>query len=193
MAAADPSGRVRPLALDVESPDLVVLDRTLAAAGHRVDVLVHGAGVIVTGRLLDSDPAAATRLMEVNALSALRVTAQLRPRLHRGSTIVFVNSTQGLTATGGTGAYAASKHALKAIADALRADLSGSGIRVTSVYLGRTATPMQAQLYAERREVYRPETLLQPEVVAHIVHTVVALPGGAEITDITMRSDIKSY
>lgn len=131
--------------------------------------------------------------MDVNAMAPLRLTTQLRHLLGPGSTIVFVNSTQGLTASGNTGAYAASKHALKAIADAMRSDLSGSGIRVTSIYPGRTATPLQEKLYAERGERYCPECLLQPEVIADVVHNIVTLPVGAEITDITIRTDIKSY
>ncbi|MGW5238139.1 SDR family NAD(P)-dependent oxidoreductase [Monashia sp. NPDC004114] len=190
---AGPPQLIRPFPMDLATSELGALERALAEAGHRLGALVHCAGVIVTGSLLVDGSSDLQRLMDLNAFSPLRLTAQLRGRLHAGSTVVFVNSTQGLAASGGTGAYAASKHALKAMADAMRADLTGSGIRVTTIYPGRTATPMQAQLYAERNETYRPEVLLQPEVVAHLVHTVVALPPGAEVTDISVRSDIKSY
>jgi NADP-dependent 3-hydroxy acid dehydrogenase YdfG len=179
--------------LDLSAPDLAVLDDAVAETGGHVDTVVHCAGVITTGSLMAADPDEALRLMNVNALSPLRLTNQLRPCLESGSTVVFVNSSQGLSASRGAGAYAASKHALKAIADALRSDLTGSGIRITSIYPGRTATPMQAQLYAERDEDYRPEFLLQPEVIAQLVYTVITLPAGAEVTDISVRPALKSY
>jgi NADP-dependent 3-hydroxy acid dehydrogenase YdfG len=193
LAESAPKGHIRPSPVDLTAPDLAVLEDALAEAGAHVDTVVHCAGVITTGSLMAADPHDALRLMHVNALSPLRLTNRLRPRLGSGSTVVFVNSSQGLSAPGGAGAYAASKHALKAIADALRSDLTGSGIRVTSIYPGRTATPMQARLYAERDEVYRPEFLLQPDAIAQLVHTVITLPAGAEVTDISVRPALKSY
>ena len=123
------------------------------------------------------------KIMRSNALGPLALTALLLPLLAPGGTIVFINSSQGLSARKGAGAYAASKHALRAIADALRADLDGRGIRVTSIYPGRTATPMQQGLYASRNEPYHPELLLQPETIADLVLGVVSLPPAAEVTD----------
>jgi NADP-dependent 3-hydroxy acid dehydrogenase YdfG len=193
LAASGPVGRVRPFPLDLSTSDFAVLVDAAAETGGQVDTVVHCAGVITTGPVIAADPNEALRLMNVNALSPLRLTSRLRPRLGPGSNVVFVNSSQGLLATGGAGVYAASKHALKAIADALRSDLTGSGIRVTSIYAGRTATPMQARLYAERDEVYRPEYLLQPEAIAQLVHNIITLPAGAEVTDISVRPALKSY
>ena len=63
----------------------------------------------------------------------------------RRGQIAFVNSSQGLEAGAGVGQYAAMKHALKAIADSLRHELNSEGVRVVTVFPGRTATPgMQA-------------------------------------------------
>jgi NADP-dependent 3-hydroxy acid dehydrogenase YdfG len=194
LAASGPVGRIRPLPLDLSTtPDFAVLLDAAAETGGQVDTVVHCAGIVTTGPVIAADPDEALRLMNLNALSPLRLTSRLRHRLGPGSTVVFVNSSQGLLASGGAGIYAASKHALKAIADALRSDLTGSGIRVTSIYPGRTATPMQARLYAERHEVYRPECLLQPEAIAQLVHTVITLPAGAEVTDISVRPALKGY
>jgi short-subunit dehydrogenase len=64
-------------------------------------------------------------------------------RKRRGQ-VVFINSTAGLNASAGVGLYSATKHALKALADSLRAEVNSDGVRVLSVYLGRTVTPMQA-------------------------------------------------
>ena len=50
--------------------------------------------------------------------------------------VVFLNSTQGLTASPEVGQYAATQHALRAIADSLREEVNEQGIRVTSIFLG---------------------------------------------------------
>lgn len=79
---------------------------------------------------------------------------------------MFINSSVGIVARGGIGPYAATKHALKAIADSLRDEVNKDGIRVLSIFLGRTATPMQEEVHRLEGKPYRPERLLQPEDVA---------------------------
>jgi NADP-dependent 3-hydroxy acid dehydrogenase YdfG len=92
-----------------------------------------------------------------------------------------------LTARPDVGQYAASKHALRAVADSLRDEVNPSCIRVQSVYLGRTATPMQAAIHAAEGKPYQPELLIQPEDVASTIIHAVGLPRTAEITEISMR------
>jgi NADP-dependent 3-hydroxy acid dehydrogenase YdfG len=88
--------------------------------------------------------------------------------------------------------YAATKHALKAVADSLRAEVNSQGIRVLSVYPGRTATPTQESLHALEGKPYRPTRLLQPEDVAAVVMNALCLPRTAEVTDIHIRPMMKS-
>ena len=52
--------------------------------------------------------------------------------------VVFVNSSQALRATAGIGQYAATKHAMKAVADSLRDEVDTSRVRVMSLFLGQT-------------------------------------------------------
>ncbi len=59
-------------------------------------------------------------------------------------------------ANAGWGAYAATKFGLKAVADALRDEEAENGVRVTSVYLGRIATPMQAKVHEQEGKAYDP-------------------------------------
>lgn len=192
LAASDPV-RIHVCPVDLSARDSQALSEAAAMVQAPLDALIHCAGAISTGPLVSVDPDDVRWLVEVNAIAALRVTQCLRPRLQSGSSIIFVNSSQGLAAGGGVGGYAASKHALKAIADSLRSDMTGTGIRVTTLYLGRTATPMQQRLYAERAEAYRPEFLVQPETIAQIIHTVITLPAEAEVTDVSVRPSFKSY
>jgi NADP-dependent 3-hydroxy acid dehydrogenase YdfG len=60
-------------------------------------------------------------------------------------------------------------------------------VRVLSVFLGATATPMQEQLHAQIGLGYEPGELLAPEDVARVVCDVIDLPRGAEVTDLQMR------
>ena len=106
---------------------------------------------------------------------------------------MFVNSSQGLHAKGNTGLFAATQHALKAIADSLREEVNADGIRVLSIFPGRTATPRMKALYQAEGRPYQPELLLQAEDIAQIVLDALLLPRTAEITDIQVRPQIKSY
>jgi NADP-dependent 3-hydroxy acid dehydrogenase YdfG len=193
LMASNPYGSIVPCVLDVGAATDAELEGALGRLRAPVRALVHCAGVLATGSLATADPVRVLEAMQTNAVGPLRLTRYLLPVLGPGSRVVFINSSQGLVATGGTGAYAASKHALKGFADSLRADVSDIGIRVSSVYLGRTATHMQEVLYAERGEEYHPELLLQPDTVAGVVHALVTLPDDAEVTDIMLRPAIKSY
>jgi NAD(P)-dependent dehydrogenase (short-subunit alcohol dehydrogenase family) len=160
-----------------------------------LDILIHCAGVVhhnpmERARIEDFDLQWAT-----NVRAPYIVTQQLLPLLTRArGQVVFINSSAGLTARRPeVGQYSATKHALKAIADSLREEVNQKGIRVLSVYLGRTATPMQEALYRREGRVFHPETLLQPEDVASVVVQALMLPFTAEVTDISMRPMQRSY
>ena len=104
-----------------------------------------------------------------------------------------MNSSAGLTARANVGQYAASKHALKAVADSLREEANPAGVRVLSLFLGRTASPMQAAVYAMEQKAYYPELLMQPEDVASMAIHALTLSRSVEVTEISMRPLLKSY
>ena len=60
-----------------------------------------------------------------------------------------------------------------------------------SVYPGRTATSMQEAVYKMEGKMYDPDRLMQPEDVAELVISALALQRSAEVTDIHVRSFIK--
>jgi NADP-dependent 3-hydroxy acid dehydrogenase YdfG len=107
--------------------------------------------------------------------------------------IVFINSSAGLNARLNIGHYSATKHAFKALADSLREEVNPDGVRVLSVFPGRTATPLMSSLYAKDELPYEPQTLLQPEDVASVVINALSLPWTAEVTNISIRPMQKSY
>jgi len=187
--AADRGGRCvswpADLTVDAEIEALSArLDRDLGA----VDILIHSAGVITLGRVEDAGVEEMDRQYRVNVRAAYALTSTLLPGLKkRQGEIVFMNSSVGLAARAGVGPYAATKHALHAIADSLRDEVNGDGVRVLSVFLGRTATPMQAAIHRVEGRAYRPEDLMQPADVAQVVISALKLPRTAEVTEIRIR------
>jgi aminopeptidase-like protein/NADP-dependent 3-hydroxy acid dehydrogenase YdfG len=159
--------------------------------GH-VDVLVHAAGTIALGAVETAAVEDLDRLYATNVRAAYRLTQGLLPALRDSQgQIVFINSTVGLAARANVAQYAATKQALRAIADSLREEVNPLGIRVLSVYPGRTATPLQAGVHEDEGRPYSPERLVQPADVASLVVNALTLPRSAEVTDITVRPMLK--
>ncbi|MEU4999564.1 SDR family oxidoreductase [Streptomyces sp. NPDC021622] len=173
--------------------DLSDPDRLSWAFGHqalpdRVDSLLHIAGVVDLGRVGDLTPKSWRHQLNVNLIAPAELTRHFLPQLRLAhGHVVFVNSGAGLNAHADWSAYAASKHGLKALADALRAEEHGNGIRVTSVYPGRTASPMQAKVHRQEGKEYDPSRFVDPESVATTILTALDLPRDAEINDLTVR------
>ncbi len=80
---------------------------------------------------------------------------------------------------------------VRSLADALRGEVNGHGVRVLSVFPGRTATPLQKWLHAHEGKQYIPHELIQPDDVAAMVVAALELPRTAEVTEIVMRPFLK--
>jgi len=78
------------------------------------------------------------------------------------------------------------------MADSLRAEVNAKGVRILSVYPGRTASPMQEAVHRSEEKAYSPERLLQPGDVAAMVLAALALPRTAEVTDLMLRPMLKT-
>ena len=107
-------------------------------------------------------------------------------RAARG-TVVFVNSGAGLVAHPRWSAYAASKFGLRALADSLRAEEQEHGVRVTTVFPGRTATPMQQKVHEQEGKDYDAVRLDRPGTVVDAILHVLDLPDDATVSDLTIR------
>ena len=163
--------------------------RIAAAAGAALGVLVHSAGAYARGPVATLDAAAWRAMDSVNLHGPLLLTSACLNQLRaaRGQ-VVFINSSAALQPAGaGMSAYAAGKAALRAAADALRAEVNADGVRVLSVFPGRTDTPMQAAILADEGRRAAPGTLLAPDDVAAMVLAALALPDTAEVTELVMR------
>ncbi|PUA80287.1 SDR family oxidoreductase [Nocardioides currus] len=153
-----------------------------------VDSLLHVAGVV------ELAPVSRLRLhdweeqLAVNLTSPAVLTRELLPHLREGrGVVVFVNSSAGLSASADWSAYAASKFGLRALADALRAEEVEHGVRVSTVYPSRTATPMQEKVHEQEGRTYDASRWISAETVVSTILHVLDLPADATIPDVTVR------
>lgn len=185
--------RIRPTDL-TDDASTEALVREIGVEAHVIDVLAHCAGVIGHGTIEQTAVEELDRQYRANVRAVYGLSQRLLPVLRNGpGQIVVLNSSIVSGAPAGTGQFAATQHALRAITDTLRQEVNGDGIRVLSVFPGRTATSRQEELYAQRGNEYRPELLLQPDDIATMVVTALLLPRTAEVTDIHIRPMLRSY
>jgi NADP-dependent 3-hydroxy acid dehydrogenase YdfG len=166
-------------------------DRAVAAAVRgidRLDVLVHSAGVGLLGTVAATPAATWRHQFEVNVVAVAELTRLLLPALRaaRGR-VVLLNSGAGLRARAGWASYAASKFALRALADSLRDEEEATGVRVISVHPGRTDTAMQRDVVEQEGAEYRPDAYLRAESVAAAVAYAVRAPADAAVTEVVVR------
>jgi len=173
--------------------DLFCLIQRLEQEVEYVDVLVHAAGDIVLGDMNSSTIDDFDRQYKVNLRAPYLLTQKLLPRVRaRRGQVVFINSSMGVHARANVGQYAATKHALTAVADSLRDEVNPDGVRVLSIFAGRTASAMQETIHRLENKAYDTQLLLQPEDIASVVIHALTLPRTAEVTDIHIRPFVKS-
>ncbi|MGV0419236.1 SDR family oxidoreductase [Corynebacterium segmentosum] len=152
---------------------------------ERVDVLVHGAARATKFSVEEATPQDWRAHMDLNVHAPAEVTRALLPQLRKAEgTVVFINSGAGRKSYGDNVVYAATKHALYALADALR--ISEPGIRVSTVAPGPTDTPM-----LEGLQDYNPNEVIAPVEVARAIRTVVEAGPTTQLTEIQVRPRIE--
>jgi short-subunit dehydrogenase len=170
------------------------LARELGARGQNLDILVHAAGAYERGEVAEAPVERLDRQYEVNLRAPYVLTQSLLPFLRRnGGDIVFINSSQAQSPGRGLGAYAATHHGRSALAESLRAEVNEAGIRVLSMFLGRTAGRCQEAVFSAEGRPYAPEKLMQPEDVAEMVAAALCLARHAEVMSMAIRPALKSY
>jgi NADP-dependent 3-hydroxy acid dehydrogenase YdfG len=158
----------------------------LALRNLEVDVLVHNAGVAPLVTVEETTPASLADIMTVNVASAATLTAALLPALRRSrGHVVFINSSAGLKGVPGWSGYLGSKRALQELADALRAEESEAGVKVTSVFPGAVETRLLRQVRKERRMPHDPGHSVSPESAARLVADVLEHPHDGYVTDLS--------
>jgi NAD(P)-dependent dehydrogenase (short-subunit alcohol dehydrogenase family) len=167
-SAAQRGGRVQALLIDVTDAQEIAgaAERVEEEAGRAgspgggLDALVNNAGIGVGGPLELAPIDEVRRQLEVNVLGQIAVMQALLPALRRArGRVVFLSSIGGRIAMPFLAPYAASKHAVEAIGDALRGELRTSGVQVTLIEPGSVATPIWAKGKAELDRLQIPSEL----------------------------------
>ncbi|MGH8290689.1 MAG: SDR family oxidoreductase [Steroidobacteraceae bacterium] len=187
--ALAPGTKVRSYPVDFsDAGGLAPRIRNIASELSGLDAIVHSAGIFLPGSAIDGAHELLDRMLQINVHAAMLLTRIMLPYLEdsRG-TIVFINSSGVLRPQRISAEYMACKHALQGLTNALREEVNSRGIRVTSIYPGRTATPMQESVHVMEGSAYHPERLLQPADIAELVACAVNLPSTAELVDVIVR------
>ena len=186
--------QVLPLALDLsnaEAIDAAIAD--IKSSHPKLDALINCAGLYSRGKWIESTTEELDELYQVNVRGTFHLTRGLLPLVASAQgDVVFVNSSIVRSDGFGAGHFAATQHAMKAHADSLRAEVNAKGVRVLSVFPGRTATPRQELIHSSEQKRYAPARLLQPQDIANIVRSCITLPDTAEVTEIHIRPKQKS-
>jgi short-subunit dehydrogenase len=131
--AAETGGR----ALAVDLAERAEVARLISEAGD-VDILVANAALPATGQMEDFTVQEIDRALDVNLRAPIVLAHGLIPGMaQRGQgQLVFISSLSGKAATPNTAMYNASKYGMRGFAGALRGDLRGSGVGVTTIFPG---------------------------------------------------------
>lgn len=186
---AQAGGRAWPCPADLaDEAQIRKLAERVLREGGGIDVLVNCAGCFKMGAWESEPVEDLDELYRINLRAPYQLTQLLLPALKaRTGQVVFINSSAALMTGPKWGAYSAVKAGLKSLADSLRAEVNPSGVRVVSVFPGRTATPMQERIFGLENRPYSQENLIQPDDVARMVVAALELPHTAEVTDIFVR------
>ena len=176
------------LVADLAEPEALEVVLASTELPPALDSVLHIAGVVDLGPVAEAPLAEWREHLSVNLLAPFLLTRACLPAVRRTQgTVLFVNSSAGLSASAAWGAYAASKFGLRALADALRSEEIGNGVRVTTVFPSRTATPMQEKVHEQEGGTYDPARWISPETVAETILHVLDLPRDATIPEVTVR------
>ena len=157
------AGRALPLALDVT--DLASVSTGVSEGvrwAGRLDVLVNNAGYAVVGAIEELSDDEVRKQFDANVFGLWSVIRTSLPamRAQRGGHIINISSgISGFSAAPGLGAYAATKHAVEALTEALAAEVAPLGIHVTAVEPGSFRTEWAGRSMAHagtRIDAYAP-------------------------------------
>lgn len=183
---------VTPLACDLR--DATQIQEAFLSL-DQLDILVNSAGLAYLSRLTDGDPALWEKMWQVN-VHALSLCCQLALPLFpkNGGQILNLSSMSGHRVPPTGGFYAATKFAVRAVSEALRAELktAGSPVRISTLSPGFVDTPLLDKYFAGREDQLKQTRenikMLTPESIAASALHVLTSPPDVEINDIMMRS-----
>jgi|SRR5438094_5550123 len=162
------------------------IDRVMTTIGDDgvPDILVNNAGLFRPAPVDATTPEALAAALDVNLVAPFRFIRALLPAMRargRGD-IVNIGSIADHTAFPENAAYGASKHGLRALHDVMRAELRGSGVRMTLVSPGPVDTSLWDEIDPDSREGFTPRSrMLLPDAIAAAVLYALTQPPEVDV------------
>ena len=178
--------------LDVTDP--ASSERFVAsAAGDGIDILVNGAGLALGREPFDASTEDDERtVLETNVNGLIRMTRLLLPHLRDGGHIVNIGSVAGRQAYPNGSLYVTSKFAVRGFTYALREDLLGRPIRITTVDPGLVETNFSRVRFRgdedAARQVYEGVDAMKPEDIAECVLFAVTRPSHVNVDELVVKA-----
>lgn len=162
------------------------INATMARFGH-IDGLINSAGMGGMVNLEDDNDENYDALWAVNVKAPMRMIRLALPHLRKCGfgRIVNVSSLSGKRVTNDGTGYALSKFALMAVTHATRRAGWDEGVRATALCPGWVNTDMAA-----RAEGIMREDMIQPQDLAEMVATIIALPNGAAVAELLVNCSL---
>jgi NADP-dependent 3-hydroxy acid dehydrogenase YdfG len=186
------SGPVRGLILDVTDPDSC--ERFVAeAARDGIDILVNAAGLALGRDPFDESTEADERtVLETNVNGLIRMTRLCLPHLRDGGHIVNLGSVAGRQAYPNGALYVTSKFAVRGFTYALREDLLGRPIHITTVDPGLVQTDFSRVRFRGDNEaaskVYEGVEAMKAEDIAECILFAVTRPPHVNIDELVVKA-----
>jgi ribitol 2-dehydrogenase len=187
---AEAGSKAIPVVVDLASPDSVadMLPEILAKAGQ-LDILHANAGAYVGGDVVDQDPDAWDRMLQLNVNAVFRTVREVLPHMvERGSgDILVTSSVAGVVPVVWEPVYTASKFAVQAFVHTVRRQVARHGVRVGAVLPGPVVTALLDDWpKAKLDEALASGSLMQPEEVAAAVTFMLTRRPGVVVRDLVI-------
>jgi len=182
------------LALDVTDPDscAAFVEQAVSELGG-FDVLVNGAGLALGRDPFDRSTEEDERtVLETNVNGLLRITRLSLPHIRDGGHIVNIGSIAGRQAYPNGASYVTSKFAVRGFTYALREDLLGRPIRITTVDAGLVETEFSVVRFRgdvdQAKSVYQGIDPLTPMEIAECILFALTRPPHVNIDEIVIKA-----
>ncbi len=187
---ADLGDRAHPLEVNLLDRESVagMLPAILAKAGH-LDILHANAGAYVGGDVLEADPDAWDRMLNLNVNAAFRSVLAVLPHMAERKTgdVILTSSIAGVVPVVWEPVYTASKHAVQAFVHTTRRQMIPHKVRVGAVLPGPVVTALLDDWpKAKMDDALANGSLMQPREVADAVLFMLTRPRGVVVRDLVL-------
>jgi NADP-dependent 3-hydroxy acid dehydrogenase YdfG len=190
-AASALGDRTLEVQCDVSDPTALseALSTIRSAFRGAPDIIVNNAGIFELGTVEELEPDAFSRALETNLVAPHRVVHEFLGdmRTRGAGHILTIGSTADRQVYRENGAYAASKHAARALHEVMRTELRGSGVRVTLISPGPVDTPLWDPIDPDNRDGFTPRAMmLRADAVAAAVVYALTQPEHVNVDELRL-------